>query len=365
MAFRTSDLLNPAPWSVERSRTPRSLLLADPIESVVAGSTRLSSHVRNSPHLGSFIRCLIIGIRLEILEQNGRTKARERHRCSGTTALTILAEFTTFPAISSIFLKFLTFAGPHDFERIVRGFGSSVEALTLQLSELLNAPLCPLDLQNLVDVTFTGFMSTALLKTSHSTISRLAFTQEDFLGGLDFAFPLPVLTQVSFKAVRAQAFGAVVERLSQSPALPLLRKIFRTVTGFDAPSWPQHADRHLRNFDRALNALQLPTLQRVQFSLADTKGKSAENLWFSGPSVASKRELVEGFLPALKARGVLVPAASPCRWVASNLLNTQPKFELYFSKSKDPNEGSAFAAKNPNLLGYEKPPTKANADEFP
>ncbi|KAJ7032876.1 hypothetical protein C8F04DRAFT_1184571 [Mycena alexandri] len=282
------------------------VLLADPIESVVAGSTHP--------------RATFLSMELPLLQSLHLVAAELKPgsviAVPEATSLTILAEFITFPAISSIFLRFLTFAGPHDFERIVRGSGSSVKALTLQririrrlgralelwtrlhllpsfahrslaLSELLNAPLCPLDLQNLVDVTFTGFMSTALLKTSQSTINRLVFTQEDFLGGLDVAFPLTVLTQVSFNAVRAQAFGAVVERLSQCPALPLLRKI---VTGFDAPSYPQH----------------LPTLQRLQFSLADTKSKSAENVWFPGPNVASKRELVEGFLPALKARGVLV-----------------------------------------------------------
>ncbi|KAJ7723079.1 hypothetical protein B0H16DRAFT_1473066 [Mycena metata] len=242
----------------------------------------------------------------------------------------MFAVLAAFPTVS-ISLSFLTFQSPRDFERIVRCFGSGVQTLALQricilrgaphqtsplpivrpqitrlkliscaaaVSEKLGASSCPLDLQNLVDVTFTSPMSPAfieLLKSSQSTITSHS----------DLAFPLPALTHLSFDAVWMLALAVVVQSLSHSPGLPSLREISLTVTDLDAPLLPQHADWHLRNFDRAVNALQLPALQRVLFSLVDTTGRALKDE-FLNPSGASKQELVEGCLPMLHARGVLV-----------------------------------------------------------
>ncbi|KAJ7743606.1 hypothetical protein B0H16DRAFT_1727649 [Mycena metata] len=294
MALR--DVLDPALVCrafayAAQSRIFRSIaLVANPIKPMVAASLRLSSDVRNSPHLGSLIRSLVIGVHRDILEQvlsMELPQLRSIHFVvelnppgavlivSETTVDVMFAVLAAFPTVSSISLSFLTFRSPRVFERIVRCFGSGVQTLALQricilrgaphqtspppivcpqitrlkliscaaaVSEKLSAPSCPLDLQNLVDVTFTGPMSPAfieLLKSSQSTITRLTF--EHFVGNQDLAFPLPALTHLSFDAVWILALAVVVQSPSHSPGLPSLREISLTVTDLDAPSLPQHA----------------------------------------------------------------------------------------------------------------------------
>ncbi|KAJ7716850.1 hypothetical protein B0H16DRAFT_1740944 [Mycena metata] len=61
------------------------------------------------------------------------------------TILAIIGVLAAFPTISSVSLRFLTFAHSHDFERIIRSFPSSVKALTLKRISILNGATPPIE----------------------------------------------------------------------------------------------------------------------------------------------------------------------------------------------------------------------------
>ncbi|KAJ7723069.1 hypothetical protein B0H16DRAFT_1599431 [Mycena metata] len=319
---------------------------------------RLSASLSISPHLSSFIRNLTLSLHPEIMEPFLSMDLPQLRVLSllpvarsnwdlfltDSTICTVVALFK--PTIRSVKLDVLAFKDPHDFGRLIRGFGPHVQRLSLrniyicgttsesrsalppptirpqirhlslwdcerEVPEWLIAPLCSLDFGHLVELRTDGSACPAfveLLRASQSTLKSLTITQRDLEAGLTLSFPLPALETFIAANIDVEALPSLAGMVSDALGLNSLHTICVCLCDFGA-LWPEHAEAHLLEFDQIMSGLPTPALDIVSLGLINPKADpNVDNGWFPCPSSNAKEELVLEFLPMLNARELVFVA---------------------------------------------------------